>query len=283
MNKMTMLVGLLVAITSVSAFGAGFLGTPTAELEQGQWNVGFNYTYIDMELDKAKVTWSEQDYDDTGTLVDSETGSEKLEFDDVKTQRYYGTIGYGLTDSWEVYVQLGLADLKAQAKYEGDPAEGLNFDNDFAWGWGTRYTFHEQGNCRWGASVQMNFLDTSWDTTWTEDEPGFSETVKVEVDWETYDLLIAVGPTVDMGGWNLYGGPFYYMHDGDWDSQGGGNWTAPGASGSFTFKESGDLEADSVGGFVGAQFCVMEKANVTTEISFTGDGWAIGAGVAVPF
>ena len=100
MNKMTMLVGLLVAIMSVSAFGAGFLGTPTAELEQGQWNVGFNYTYIDMELDKAKVTWSEQDYDDTGTLVDSETGSEKLEFDDVKTQRYYGTIGYGLTDSW---------------------------------------------------------------------------------------------------------------------------------------------------------------------------------------
>ena len=180
-----------------------------------------------------------------------------------------------------MYVQLGLADLKAQAKYEGDPAEGLNFDNDFAWGWGTRYTFHEQGNCRWGASVQMNFLDTSWDTTWTEDEPGFSETVKVEVDWETYDLLIAVGPTVDMGGWNLYGGPFYYYLSGDIDHN--ETETSTGGGLEETWKASGDLEADGIGGFVGAQFCVMEKANVTTEISFTGDGWAIGAGVAVPF
>lgn len=58
MNKMTMLLGLLVAIMSASTFGAGFIGTPTAELEQGQWNVGFNYTYIDIKLGKLKATES---------------------------------------------------------------------------------------------------------------------------------------------------------------------------------------------------------------------------------
>lgn len=258
MNKMTMLLGLLVAIMSVSAFGVGFIGTPTAELDQGQCSVGFNYAYMSSDLDDTKLKG------DGGS-------SDKYEINDYNVQRYYGTIGYGLTDSWEAYVQLGIADVKVEKKDAEDPLadrEGINFDNDFAWGWGTRYTFHEQDNYRWGASLQMNWLDTSGEvkgTTWEE-----------QIDYESYDLLIAVGPTVDMGGWNLYGGPFYYMLDGDLDvteTWVGGTW-----------KGSGDLEEDgNFGGFVGAQCTLMEKYDMTTELSFTGDGWAIGAGVAVPF
>lgn len=290
MNRMTLL-GLLVAIMSVSASGVGFIGTPTAELDQGQWNAGFNYMYSDMELDKTKMTEAWIDFDLDGDIVDSGTDIYRLEIDDVKTQRYYGTIGYGLTDSWEAYVQLGIADVKARVRDadpdpddgEMDDWDGLNFDNDFAWGWGTRYTFHEQGNCRWGASVQMNFLDTSWGETTTERDGLFSETENIQIDWETYDLLIAVGPTVDMGGWNLYGGPFYYMQKGDLDVEGYGVWKVPGGGGSWAFEDGGDLEVDSFGIFVGAQCSLMEKACLTTEISFTGEGYAIGAGVAVPF
>ena len=283
MYRMAMLLGLLVAIMSVSAFGVGFIGTPTAELEQGQWNVGFNNMYSDMELDKAKMTgvWSEFDAD--GDLVDRGPELYKLEIDDVKTQRYYGTIGYGLTNVWEAYVQLGIADLKAETRDADDPEDewsGLNFDNDFAWGWGTRYTFYEQDNIRWGVSVQMNWLDTSWDVTIAEEVAGGTEIEKTQIDWETYDLIIAVGPTVNMGGWNLYGGPFYYMIDGDLDVSRTETWP----TGSGIWKESGDLEEDSnFGGFVGVQCNVMENYDVTTEISFTGDGWAIGAGVCCAF
>jgi len=245
-----MLLGLLVAIMSVSASGVGFIGTPTAELQQGQWNVGFNYTYISTDLAKTKMTGSEDPFN--------------LEINDNNVQRYYGTIGYGLTDSWEAYAQLGIADVKANVREPGETEEGLNFDNDFAWGWGTRYTFYEQDNCRWGASLQMNFLNTSGDM-----ETGGE---KLQIDYDDYDLLIAVGPTIDMGGWNLYGGPFYYMLDGDIDAKGTDS------------KMSGDLEEDSnFGGFVGAQFALMENYDLTTELSFTGDGWAIGAGIAVQF
>jgi len=163
MYKMAMLLGLLVAIMSVSAFGAGFMGTPTAELDQGQWSVGFNYMYSDMELDKTKMKVSgsenikyEAENGDSGSFKESYTGSFKFDIDDVKTQRYYGTIGYGITDVWEAYVQLGIADLKAKVREADDPEDvwsGLNFDNDFAWGWGTRYTFYEQDNVRWGARL----------------------------------------------------------------------------------------------------------------------------------
>jgi len=282
MYKMTMLLGLLVAIMSVSASGVGFIGTPTAELEQGQWSAGFNYMYSDMELDTTKMKFVEADFDADGELVgDIETGSWKMDIDDVKTQRYYGTIGYGITRVWEAYVQLGIADVKGKFRDavldpdDPDDWDGTNFDNDFAWGLGTRITFHEQGNCRWGASVQLNSVDTSWDDTFTEDD----WTQKVQIDWETYDLIIAAGPTVDMGGWNLYGGPFYYMQRGDLDVEGTETWP----TGSEIWKDSGDLESDGIGGFVGAQCMVMDKYCVTTEFSFSGDGYAIGAGIAVPF
>jgi hypothetical protein len=122
----------------------------------------------------------------------------------------------------------------------------------------------------------MNWLDTSVDfkSAWA------GGTDEQQIDWEAYDLIVAVGPTVDMGGWNLYGGPFYYMLDGDLDLEGSETW----ATGYGTWEGSGDLEEDSsFGAFVGAQCTVMEKYDVTTELSITGDGWAIGAGIAVPF
>jgi hypothetical protein len=255
MNKMIMLFGLLVAIMSVSAYGVGFIGTPTAELDQGQWNVGFNYTYISMDLDDTTVK-----YDDGST--------EKIKINDNKVQRYYGTIGYGLTKMWEAYVQLGIADVKADFEDSTGESSGLNFDNDFAWGWGTKYTFYEQNNYRWGVSVQMNWLDTSWDASGVDWEDN--------VDYESYDLIVAVGPTVDMGGWNLYGGPFFYMLDGDLD----GSEIDMGVP----CKSSADLEEDSnFGGFIGAQCMVMDEYRVTTELSFSGSGWAIGAGVCYAF
>ncbi|MFC1604435.1 hypothetical protein ACFL5F_05340 [Planctomycetota bacterium] len=298
------LFGLLVAVFDVSASGAGFIGPPTAELDQGQWNAGFNYMYSEMGLDKTKMTESWMyhyevppfpDHDGSGTDI------YKMEIDNVKTQRYYGTIGYGLKDSWEVYVQLGIADVKARTRDEGESMwDGLNFDNDFAWDWGTRYTFHEQGKVRWGASVQMNWLDTCWEEKSTGEavvgeifDPGevlYADTqTTTQIDWSTYDLLIAVGPTVSMGGWNLYGGPFYYMQKGDLDLKATTTYDGvinPGAlstTGVSTDKASGDLEVDTFGVFVGTQCTLMDKYCMTTEFALSGEGWALGAGVAVPF
>lgn len=254
MYKMAMLMGLLVAIMGVSAFGVGILGTPTAELDQGQWNIGVNYAYLSTDLAKTTMKGGGESY--------------KLEVNDNNVHRYYGTFGYGLTSTWEAYVQLGWADVKANLREPGEPEDGFNFDNDFAWGWGTRYTFYKQDNVRWGATMQMNWIDTSWDDKGAD----WKETI----DYSNYDLLIGVGPTVDMGGWKLYGGPFYYMLNGDVDAKGIDEGEA--------WKDSGDLEEDSnIGGFIGAQCTVMEKYDVTAEFSFTGDGWAIGAGVCYAF
>lgn len=263
MNKKMFVVGMLVAFISAGVWAVGFSGTPTAELKQGEWSIGFNYMYStqDLETTKTKYGW-------TGDTQDTD----RLKLKDFNVNRYYGVLGYGITDQWEVYVQLGVSDMKLENSFSyQDSYWGLNFDNDFAWGFGTRITLAQQDNVKWGLSAQMNWFDASVDYK----GEGYKDTYTVD----GYDVLIAFGPTVDMGGWKLYGGAFYYCMDGDWEDK----YTETGEAGYW--KETGKLRADgNFGGFIGAQFDVAQSTNMTVEFSSTGSsGWALGTGIAFKF
>ena len=78
-----------------------------------------------------------------------------------------------------------------------------------------------------------------------------------------------------MDGWRLYGGPFYYVFDGD-----------------VTIKESGrplnqirpDLEEGSeYGGYIGGQFDLGAATYLTIGYTNTGEGWGIGLGLSRMF
>jgi hypothetical protein len=283
MNKRVAVLGLLVAIISVSALGSGFMGPPTAELEQGQFSVGYNFMYSDTDYDTMQITVLDSWIPEGGTPVSISRPGAKIKFGDVKVQRHYATISYGAAKWWEVYVQLGGADLKGKAKY---PAEtfSTDFGSDFAWGLGTKVTFCDQGNVRWGTSVQMNWLDSSTSSNFSEVVGAGIESGIETTSFDTFDLLIAVGPTVDMGGWKLYGGPFYYYVSGDYQFEQNGSSSSPGYSETFLWRESGDIEADSnFGAFIGTQLPLSDNVDMTAEFTFTGDSWAVGTGVTFKF
>jgi len=285
MGKKLLLMGLvfvLVGVWTPNVFAVGYVGRPTAELSKGQWSAGFNYSYSTQDLDKTKVKWTEVEYGDDADPPDS--GWFKMEGKDLNTQRYLGRIAYGINDCWEVYGQLGGADVKGKFREVGDDEWwSVNFDNDFTWGWGTKITFAKQPKTNWGVALQMNWLNTSWSDkgTWEDSEDEEWGTWKDEVDLKTWDLVIAVGPTIDMGGWRLYGGPFYYYLSGDYDSKETGTWEdSDGYAGGWVGKGSGDLEAKSnFGGYVGAQVDISKTCNASLEFSATGDGWGAGAGL----
>ena len=271
MRRKSVVFGLLVAIMSTCAFG--IIGTPTAELNKGQWTLGYDYTYSDMDLDKTKA--KEVGVEDVeGELVGwSETT--KVTLKEFKVNRSYFTIGYGICDKWEVYGQLGGANVKEKEKFWDERPEwySYTFDYGFAWGCGTRITLSEQDNVKWGISAQINFLDSSIE----EEFSVYGYSSKDTSELETWDLLVAVGPTIDIGGWKLYGGGFYY------DFQGDLSWKWSNSDGEW-YKGSMDLEAASnVGGFIGAQFALNENPYITTEFSATADRWAVGAGFAWKF
>lgn len=280
MNRNASLVMVLVAVCGVSAFAVEFLGTPTTELNKGQWSIGGEYTYSTQDLDDTKDKGAGTVFDAGGDVADTYSWSAKMKIHDFNVNRYYAVLSYGLTEDWQVSVKLGLTDVKAKNYYEDDPEDGwdgINYDNDFSWGIATKYTFLRQESIDWGISAQMNWVTASFDETYRE--VGYSD--KYTEDIDGFDVLVAVGPTVDMGGWKLYGGPFFYYLDGDADYK---YTEVEDGVGSLIEKGSYDVEAASnFGGFIGAQFSLAENTALTTEFSGTGDGWAIGTGITFKF
>ena len=308
MGKKLLLLGLVFVVVGVwtpNVFAFGYVGRPTAELNKGQWSAGFNYSYSTQDLETVRARESSvwQAYT-AGGVLDGE-GSDPPESwrsasRDFNTQRYLGRVAYGISDCWTVYGQLGGADVKGDFRDfdEEDAAwsewHGVNFDNDFTWGWGTKITFAKRPKTEWGVALQMNWLDTSLsrkesgsDVEVVEDEEDdggsypYTYTESSTVDLDTWDLLIVVGPTVDMGGWRLYGGPFYYYLsgdlDGDWREtdtfEDGSTWISRGSW-------SQEVEAENnFGGIIGIEADVSKNCHAGVEFASTGDGWGIGAGL----
>jgi len=256
----------IVAVVSVSASVSGIMGPPTAELLEGQWSVGYNFMNSEADLGTTSIKWNV--YNNVGVIVNDGVANDEIE--DFNIARHYGTFSYGLSDLWEVYFQVGFVEAETGLVdgISGTRTE-LDFDNDLAWGWGTRITLCEKDNVRWGTSLQMNWLDISADVV--------DASQKTTYEFETMDLLISFGPTVDMGGWQLYGGPFYYSMSGDYSEYGGD-------FGNLTWDGKADLENESnFGGFIGAQIPLWDNTDMVAEVSFTGDSWAVGTGITWKF
>lgn len=280
--------GLLLFSLSGSVFA--LIGPPTAELEKGQWSDGFNYSYSSDDLGKETIKYTYQDFDSTGVEIDSGSGRYSLEVKDFEMDRYYGRVGYGLLDSLEVYGQAGATKIKAKEREVGDTEWfGYESDTDFAWGLGAKYTFLRQEKIDWGATAQLNWFgfDDSEKYTDTFDiGEGVTETDigKEDTNIDLMDLFVAVGPTVDMGGWKLFGGALYKLITADYDYKDHGSYTDTDEnSGTYTEKDSGDYHKDSFGGYLGAEFNVYKNSVVQVEGLGTNNSWGLSAGIEVRF
>lgn len=261
----------LICLMCTQTFALSFMGPPTAERNQGQWSVGYNYSYSVQDLDKVRQDWV-MISDDTITS----TGEGQLRIEDLTVQRHYIGINCGFTDWWELYARIGLSDVKGDVHWFDDERKiGYNFDSDYAWGWGTKVTFRKSDAVAWGAALHLNWLDT--DTGKIEDVSGsgpWKDTVRID----TYEVLFAVGPTVDMGGWKLYGGPFYYSLDGDYF------WERNFFELDNIEREDAHIKEDgSFGAFIGAVVDLADSSDLTAEVFFTSDGWGLGAGISQKF
>ena len=219
-----------------------FMGPPTAGLKQGQWDVGFIYSFSEMDLEVSG-------YGISDTLKN------------VESNRYWANLGYGLADWLEINLRLGAANAEA---------DDLEFDGstDFAWGFNTKITFASDEKIDWGALFQMSWLKT--DDSYDFSAYGYSGSADVEVD--AYEIQIALGPTLKMEGWKLYGGPFVHLVEGDLDAK------VAGVTYGF------DLEEDSAfGGYVGTQIDLAENTALNVEGQLTGGGWGIGGGIVWKF
>lgn len=207
------------------AFGLAPMGSLVPELSQSQWSLGFDYSYsrFDVELSGLGLTWTESN---------------------VKSNMIFANLGYGISNDWEVFLRLGLAD-----------AEVGSFDTsaEFAYGFGTKVNLGNYNNLDWGALFQINWFEM--DDTYTLG--GFTGNSEIEA----YEIQIAVGPTYNAGNYKIYCGPFLHFINGDWDV----------ANVSFDIEEK-----SSVGGFLGISTDLTSNSNISVEYQFTGNAQAVG-------
>ncbi len=224
----------IVVLMCSQAFGLSFMGPATTELNQGQSSFGFDYTFskMDVEANWLGVSWTEE----------------------IETNMLFGQYSYGLTDDWEGYLRLGFADVEAD-DFDGSA--------EFAYGFGTKFTFAKQDTISWGALFQIGWFEG--DDTFSGFIPGVGF-VTADQEIEAYEIQIAVGPTYEAEGLKIYGGPFFHFVDGDYDVD-----IAGISIGTI------DIEEESIfGGYVGISKDLTDTSNIGVEFQFTGDAQAIG-------
>jgi len=264
---------IVLGVFSSSVFALPPMGPPCAGLNQGQWSVGFDYGYSEMDVEVSGPAFPSNQKD--------------AEIEDFESNMYFGTIAYGVSNEWEIFTRLGMADVEFDA--DPEPANGSDFDggSEFAFAVGTKRTLADNGNVKWGCLFQFLWSEADDKTTAStsygngailgDGDPVPSGT-KVDVDW--YEIQLAMGPTIQVAdGVCVYGGPFLHFMEGDLAAK----YTISEVG---SFQEEYDLEQLSeFGGYVGGIVELgdaLADATLHGEVQFTSDAFAFAIGANIP-
>ena len=241
MNKKMLIVAcLLVGFCCSNVFALNLMGPPNAELSEGQLGYGVEYSLSELAMD----------FDfSSGPVVMADFSRDEMEVDSLS-----GRLGYGVSDNIEGFFRIGMADIYSDER-------GTKYDGDGTfYGFGAKVTLKEEEKITWGLQVQANMADTDGD--WSANDGSWTGDSTVEF----MEIVVAVGPNYQLNDTtSIYGGPFWYMLDGE------KTYTAPGE------YERYDVEnQSSFGGFVGLQIDVPTDAKLNLEYQLTGDDNIMG-------
>jgi hypothetical protein len=230
------------------------------------------------------------DLEASGTVAEvtgffSGSWAQHFEIDNLKNNMTFGTVAYGLMDTWDLFARVGATDAKdtivvSPSAMRAEERRGA-FDGSFglAWGVGTRATLHKAGPWSVGGLVQLTWFqpgDSDFSITPDPLIPDESWAGKAKLDyWQAQASLAA---TFQADTWRFWLGPFVQYTQGDMDFSG----TTSIASLAGTINWSSTID-DSwrVGGHFGANWEVCDQFNLWMEGQITGDSWLVGVGAMI--
>jgi hypothetical protein len=211
------------------------------------------------------------------------TALDRHDVENLESNLVIGSLGFGASDTWDVFVAVGAADAQDEITEElasgrdGNKYTGLDSSFEIVYGIGTRVTFWEDGDVTWGALGQILWQNPDGSVEMMADDgvnPPFPLAGDAELDF--WELQIAAGPTWEGDGFRVYGGPFLHIVDGDIDLDATG---VDAFAATWQVESSGEIrEASQFGGYAGVQLDFDENTTANIEIQFTADAWAVGLG-----
>jgi len=296
MKRKMLRLGLMLIVIGFCSSGAlaTTMGPPVACLDAGQFSIGLDYSTNDIGVDidgKETSLYGMKIYLGDEKTADKEVteGPEKFKLsDEIDSDMVFANLGYGVSDKLEVFLRLGAADIDMIDMDGGD---------DFAYGFGAKATFYEEGKVKLGALFQMTWASADGDLDAEDvhirdEKEGIDEVLEdVPGTWDIdyYQLKFAVGPTYELTeGCSIYGGPFYHLVSGDLERK--YSYVDTYDAGVFSVEErysqkmSGDIEeSSSFGVYIGAQVDLAANLPIAVEYQLTGDTDVIGASLVYRF
>lgn len=263
---------ILAGVCSSPALALPPMGPPKATLEKNQLAVDFKYAHqeMDLQLDgKARENlgsgWLPCDYTE-------------YKIEALRSNMLLGSLDYGICDNWNVFGHIGAADAKDEmvealgCGRSGNRYHDFSGDYETIWGFGTRATFCQDGDLTWGGLFQMTWSNPDDSNVRLRGDPNFSGDIELDF-WE---IQVAIGPTLQLDGISIYGGPFLHFVQGDMNLEG-----RTVDSGVTQLVESkADIREESIfGGYGGILLYIDEKSYWYTECQFTGNAWGLGTGI----
>jgi len=247
------------------------MGPPVADLENGQFKVGVDFSHSEMDLELEEGTWVE--FLD-GAFSD-EGYATSFTLKDLKTNRTYVNLGYGVADICEVFLRVGGAKAKFGDSIWEDE-ESFDSSSGLAVGGGIKATFFDEGDLKLGGLFQVHWSEYSG----LLDAAHWAAPDHVEVDLA--EIQIALGAQYALSDRaSIYAGPFLHFAGGDLDDI---YSEADGGGGQLTSHYSWNIKEDSiVGMFAGVQLEITENCSFNVELQGTGSAQAVGASVAWKF
>ena len=257
------------------------MGPPKASLGQDQWAIGIEYANETMDLE-ASGTDKQITYVPGLDPYPATPRRGKYNIKDLKSNIVLGRVSYGISDNWDAFLRLGVADAECdidQTYPDGALHQYSGFDGSFgfAWGLGTKVTIWEDNDISWGGLLQMTWVKPGDSDISLSGDSNYSGNAEIEF----CEVQIAIGPTWRMeDNLSIYGGPFLHFVNGDLDFS--GRTVELGST--IDMVSTGDIEEKSeFGGYVGASWDANERTSYFIECQLTGDAWGIGIGAARRF
>ena len=258
------------------------MGPPRALAGQDRWAVDVGFSHSKMDLDAFGTTLVDTG---AGFVLPADYSRHKIE--DFTSNMLLGRLSYGAYETVDVFVCFGLSDAQDEITEDlamgsgGNKYSGLDASAGFAYGLGARATFWQEGDIVWGGLVQVLWEnpgdgDISLTSSPSAVNPPDATRLDGDAELDLQEIQVAVGPTIQMQGFAVYGGPFLHVVTGDLDV------SVTGLDVTSTpnrVELSQDIHQESeFGVFAGAQGEIDQDTSWFVEFQITGDAWGVGIG-----
>ena len=243
------------------------IGPPAGTLKRGQFGIGADYSFSDMDF-KAKGRSTLTTYNvNSGDIIGIQSQKQRLSLDGVEVHKAYANLGYGITDNLEAFLRLGAADV--EWRDDGD--------THFSFGLRTGVTLYQKDALQLSALAQYSWAESGFDSLPLTTVIGANPYPLVTSGrLNMQELQIALGPTYELTkSISLYGGGFFHFTDGKLNLIGRTSTTGiPGIG--YYLDSSYDIDQVSeLGAYIGAKIKTTNNISYSIEYQHTASADAI--------